>query len=105
MSFDEIKNIVKSNHDSNRFSLSRFIMPESTRHALREHFRTMAGSSFTEAAEMSAAKHGINFHMAILPGFAGMTVELDDTMPENTWKLVGPDGTVHAEGTVNEGNK
>lgn len=105
MSFEKIKEIVKGNHDTGAFMLARFTMPQSTRRALRVQFGTMIGSSFTEAAEMSAAKHGLSIHTGILPGFSGMDIIIDDTMEENTWKLVDPNGKILFEGTVNEGNE
>ncbi len=105
MSFEQIRDIVKDNHTSGAYTAARFMMPHSTRTAIREHFSTMISSAFTEAAEMGAAKHGMDFHMAILPQYNGMTIHIDDTMPPNTWKLVAPNGDTLFQGTVNDRNE
>lgn len=101
MSFEELKAVVKENHDTGTYSLCTIVMHPVLRQRLLVAFPpTGVSAGFTEAFEFNAAKHGQATHAQLFAGLTGIRMSLSESMPENTWKLVDPDGATVKEGTV-----
>jgi hypothetical protein len=105
MSFEELSAIAEENHKHGSYALNTLKMNTALRARLREAFPPYvsgAGSAeFTEALEMSAMRNGLPF-MANLGGLTGIRIWLDDSLPENTWRLVDENGKIVKEGVVSE---
>lgn len=110
MSFEELDAIAKEHHDNRTYEMHTLKMNTALRAVLRERFGgTFSGSgapsaAFTEAFEMSATKSGLPF-MANLGQLTGIRIWIDDSLPENTWRLEDAQGKVVKEGVVSEGNE
>lgn len=108
MSFEELKAIAKDHHENRTHELHTLKMTTDVRARLRKAFPpyvSKAGSAeFTEALELSAMKNGLPF-MANLGELTGIRIWLDDSLPENTWRLVDENGKIVKEGVVSEGDE
>lgn len=108
MSFEELHNIAKDNHENQTHQMHTLKMTTAVRARLREKFPPvgpgMPSAAFTEAFEMSAARHGGAF-MANLGDLTGIRIWIDDSLPENTWRLIDHDGQIVKEGVVSEGDE
>ncbi len=111
MSFDELTAIAKEHHERQAYALHTIKMNSALRALLREKYNVphpfdhgAPSSTFTEAFEMSAAKHGLPF-MGNLGYLTGIRLWIDDSLPENTWRLEDAQGKVVKEGVVSEGNE
>jgi hypothetical protein len=107
MSFDQLNAIAKENHETRKWETHTLFMNLSTSKRLREKSdamgttpKGMLNAGMTEAFEMSAAKHGIPFGMPLMGLTPEIRVQVDDSLPEGTWRLVSPDGTIAFEGTL-----
>lgn len=106
MSLQELKAIAEENHRSQRFVSHTLFMNMSTRVALRAATAPspqppgMLSAGMTEAFEMSAAKNGIPFGAPLFGLTPEIRIQLDEDLPNNAWRLVGPDGVIDREGTL-----
>ena len=103
MSFEELNAIAKDHHENRTHELHTLKMNSALRGILREKFGDPTpgapSANFTEAFEMSAMKSGLPF-MANLNALTGIRIWIDESLPDNAWKLVDGEGKVLKEGTV-----
>lgn len=108
MSFERLNAIAKENHEDRRWERHTLFMTLETSKRLREKTDAAGGKTvqgrlsagMTEAFEMSAAKHGMPFGVPLFGLTPEIRVQLDDSLPEGTWRLVSPDGTIEFEGSI-----
>ena len=107
MSFELLGKIAKENHETRKWETHALFMNLNTAKRLREKSDAMGttprgvlSAGMAEAFEMSAAKHGMPFGFPLMGLMPEIRVQVDDSIPEGTWRLVSPDGTIAFEGTL-----